>query len=296
MPATLSHLRHRTLPAPIRAFVDEVRFVRAQLRPIMPELTTKACPRAARVLLRIVAACMCVKHKLPGVRGVDLPIWLSPSGLVWVNDWSQLCVAHEVFSPPGAYDFLELPPEPTTIVDLGANCGLSTRWLSNRFPRARVIAYEPDPVTWHTAVRNVRNERAHVHCAAVARVSGSLELWRRPGQSWGSSVHETWGVSLAQRDRRDPIRVPAITLDSVVDEVGPIDLLKIDIEGAEYDVLRACFQLDQIMCIAGEFHPQAGVSHDAFFALLDQYDVVEDICRGTFVARRGCLARGETRD
>jgi hypothetical protein len=80
---------------------------------------------------------------------------------------------------------------------------------------------------------------------------------------------------------------PAVTLDAIIDELGDIDLLKLDIEGAEYEVLTACRQLDRVRCIVGEVHTIPNATTDQFFSLLDGFSIVEsDIHdgKGTFLA------------
>ena len=216
---------------------------------------------------------MYVKHCLPVIDRLVVPVWLTPTGKLWLTDWSQLCVACEVFAPPGVYNFAHLPRDPKVIVDLGANCGLASKWFSMRYPTARVIAFEPNELACRTAVRNLPERSVSVRCAAAGAADGTIELWTRPGQSWGSSVLGSWGIQVTPSADHKVDPVASVSLDSMLDELGHIDLLKIDIEGAEYDVLRACSRIDDVGCIIGEFHPQAGIAAEDFFALLRRFDV-----------------------
>jgi hypothetical protein len=84
--------------------------------------------------------------------------------------------------------------------------------------------------------------------------------------------------------------VAATTLDALVDELGHIDLLKLDIEGSEWEVLRQSKRLDQVSWLVGELHDTQGTK-DEFLALIGaEFELVHDGINaaggGTFAARR----------
>ena len=93
-----------------------------------------------------------------------------------------------------SYDGLPLhaPADVRLVLDLGANTGLVTRWLLARFPRARVIAVEPDPVTCAVLRRNVANQpRAIVIEAGVGARPGVPECPATATRSAGASSRPT---------------------------------------------------------------------------------------------------------
>jgi hypothetical protein len=64
-----------------------------------------------------------------------------------------------------------------------------------------------------------------------------------------------------------------------MDELGidRIDLLKLDVEGAEYDVLSRTTRLDAVRAIAGELHPGLiPCTTDVFFSLLSDFEIEVD--------------------
>jgi FkbM family methyltransferase len=240
----------------------------------------------ARLWLSFVRVLLCFKVAFPlrSVRQAPIPVWIRDTGRVFLSHWCDLLVLGEIYSPPRDYDFSALPKAPRTIVDLGANVGFSARFLSERYPDAKLVGYEPDPEVFELAQRNVR-DHAHISLQnrAVAAEAGSLELHRFAGGSWGTSSFVT------KQEVTDSFIASAVTLDSIISEVGDVDLLKIDIEGAEYEVLKACRQLDRVGCIVGEFHTIPDVDADRFFTLLDGYDILENNVldgQGTFLASR----------
>jgi len=131
-----------------------------------------------------------------------------------------------------------------TIVDLGANVGLTTLFFTQFFPKARYVCVEPNPANAAVLRRNLAclGSRAEVIEAAVADRSGQV-LFDDSGQSYaGHIADETCRM------------VRSCTLDEVVTACGldRIDLLKIDIEGAERDVLHgapACLEKVGVMII-----------------------------------------------
>lgn len=142
-----------------------------------------------------------------------------------------------------------LRPGMGTVVDAGAHVGifslLASQWAE------RVVALEANELNFRILDLNVaRNALANVeprHCA----------LWSVSADAVGfSSAHHSGGGAVAdgRAGRPGTVEVRAISLDDLVSELGRIDLLKIDVEGAEYDVLGAATRLDAIAAIVGEMH------------------------------------------
>lgn len=172
------------------------------------------------------------------------------------------------------------------ILDVGANIGLSVLDFRLRYPNARIHAFEPDPAAYGTLVQNTRRDPLitawHV---AVAGADGERDFFTS-SESVVSGFERT-------RDFQTPVTVPTRSLDSVLDELGieELDLLKIDVEGAEAEVLEAFRGLDRVRCIVGEVHLQVlDTTPEAFYArYLPGFDVTtHDLVphRATFTAFR----------
>src|SRR3954453_1013270 len=72
--------------------------------------------------------------------------------------------------------------EPETIVDLGSNVGISILYYRLRFPGARIIGVEPDPVAYALLGRNVAGlADVEIHHAAVGESDSTTTLWSAPG-------------------------------------------------------------------------------------------------------------------
>jgi FkbM family methyltransferase len=128
-----------------------------------------------------------------------------------------------------------------TFVDVGANIGYFALLAAARVgERGRVVALEPDPrmaaaVRENVALNGLR--QVHVVPVAAAEAEGEAVL------AGFAEEEGNWGVSAlsggAPADGRPSFTVRCAPLDRVLDEagVGAVDLVKIDVEGAERRVL-----------------------------------------------------------
>ncbi len=110
---------------------------------------------------------------------------------------------------------------------------------------ATVHAFDPTPSSFDTLDSADLPREFRFHPWAVAGQDGELKLYPRQKASGGKS--ETMYTLVAEDGvTDDPIVAPAYTLASIVDRLGHarIDLLKMDIEGAEYDVLDGMLATD----------------------------------------------------
>jgi FkbM family methyltransferase len=143
------------------------------------------------------------------------------------------------------------------IIDAGAHVGVASHWFARRYPGALVLAFEPNPETFALLEANLRRNglrRVAPFNAAVAPVAGVTPLWTVPGDSWGdATVRQVWHDT--QPVRR--VEAVAVTLSSLL--AGPVDLVKLDIEGVETAVLaEAAPRLRLVRRIVLEFHGSAG--------------------------------------
>ena len=138
---------------------------------------------------------------------------------------------------------------PRTIVDVGANCGMTSLFYANRYPDARVIAVEAEFSNYSALVSNTSAypNVIPIH-AALWRSNGQVEVfppWPR-WKGWGK-----WGFRV-----REGTGCRAVTLPTLMREVGAdvIDILKIDVEGAEREIFADCDWMDRIKLLAIELH------------------------------------------
>jgi FkbM family methyltransferase len=140
------------------------------------------------------------------------------------------------------------------LIDIGANIGsviLDRVWSD---PRVRVDAYEPNPLTFDTLQRNVRENglesRVRLFQEAVTGQNGVVVLWSGESSvlSSTSATSAIGGVS---------IPVSTVSLDRAITRArGAHVAVKIDAEGAEVDMLESASEaaLAAIDVLALEYH------------------------------------------
>ena len=163
------------------------------------------------------------------------------------------------------YAFASARPDPA-IVDAGSNIGLAILFFKRLYPRARVLGFEPDPATFALLERNVvENGLEDVVIRNEALYDGreELDLYGDPSTP-GSPQMTIAGDRLPGA----ATRVAATRLSEHLTE--PVDLLKIDIEGAErvvVDELASSGKLGLVERLAIEYHHHMG-GEDALAGLL----------------------------
>ena len=141
------------------------------------------------------------------------------------------------------------------VVDLGANVGFFSCLIA---PVARkVVCYEPIPENFAELEKNVES-RPNISPVreAVAGKTGTLRLYRPKHNRWTGRYSMYFETNPNTSEEFD--EVPSITLDQVFSRHGiaRCDLLKIDVEGAEYEILWATTDetFSKICRIYGEYH------------------------------------------
>jgi len=150
----------------------------------------------------------------------------------------------------GQYDF-DLPFKPKAIVDAGANVGMASIFFAHKYPGARVIAVEAEASNFELLSRNIAPYRAitAIHAA----------LWNRDGEISVRESDPATGCSgnwaFVTREGPGP-KVRAITMRTLMKEmrIGTVDLVKVDIEGAEAEVFEAADWIKDIRCLMIELH------------------------------------------
>lgn len=147
------------------------------------------------------------------------------------NQMYALFLLHEIFIN-SAYAFRRTSDRPR-IIDCGANIGMAVVFFKAYAPGATITAIEADPSTFRRLQALVAaNQMTDVTVinAAVGDADGEVTFYTGTGDgSLTASVDPRLAGGGAQRVR-------ALRVSSIVD--GPIEFLKLDVEGAEYAVVR----------------------------------------------------------
>jgi FkbM family methyltransferase len=175
---------------------------------------------------------------------------------------------------------LDLPMESPVIVDAGANIGMATLYFKHRYPGSRIWAFEPDPRAFglleRTVARNGLKDVTLIN-AALSDHDGTLPFY------YDEAAPELLIMSLnPERLSLSRRTVPCLKLSTAVPE-GTIDLVKMDIEGAEGVVvaeLVASGRMADISRFALEYHHGIGSAPSrlgGFLRLLEESGFVYSI-------------------
>lgn len=168
------------------------------------------------------------------------------------NRSSILFLVHEIFAHC-AYDFEPARPDPL-IVDCGANVGMAALFFRLRFPGSRVVSVEPHPQAFRLLEENTAGDpRIERIEAAVTEDGAPARLFAPPGDAASLASSLVPGLVDGQ-----PVEVAGIRLSDLLARLdGDVDLLKLDIEGAEYGALRDGHRtgaLARVREVAVEYH------------------------------------------
>ena len=163
------------------------------------------------------------------------------------GDWGAFLGAYADIFCSEIYDFISETDEPI-ILDVGANIGLATIWWKLRFPKARIVAIEADPVIFSLLEANVKRfnlDNVELINAAAWITDGVLNF--SPDGSDGGRV-STHGIEIR-----------SISLATIIDRFTKVDFLKMDIEGGERMVLPSIgTSLKHVQTLFCEYHSSVG--------------------------------------
>jgi FkbM family methyltransferase len=155
---------------------------------------------------------------------------------------------------------LQLKPDKKEvfIVDAGAHIGIMTLCFKSFFPNSYILCFEPSPESYRILVKNIEaNKIKNVTTinAALSDTEGTATLYGRMGwkeiDTRGNSIIPSWGLWQGQQS----CKVKTVKLSSYIN--CPVDLLKLDVEGAELSVileLEKEKKLEKIKAMIGEIH------------------------------------------
>ncbi|MBW4620828.1 MAG: FkbM family methyltransferase [Cyanosarcina radialis HA8281-LM2] len=146
--------------------------------------------------------------------------------------------------------------QPRSLVDLGANIGITSVWFSRHYPIQKLIAIEPNPANAEILRRNLLNNKinASVIEAAIGSTDRSI-IFHLSGDSNQGTILATE----EQNNRAGEMEVKMISMSTVLADLESneeIDLVKMDIEGGEEELLSANLSwLRRVKAIIAELHP-----------------------------------------
>ena len=153
------------------------------------------------------------------------------------------------------------------IIDAGANIGLTSAYLANRFPSAQILALEVDQQNFELLAANTR---------PYPQITPLLKgLWnRRANLVIDNPGDYPWAFTVSEAGQEGSSTVEGISVADLLRDFGweRVDLLKMDIEGAELEVLSHGAEewLDCVRVLAIEVHYQRIGCWEAFTRIAER--------------------------
>ena len=184
------------------------------------------------------------------------------------STFRQVFIEHE-------YD-IPLNFNPKTIIDAGANIGLAAIYFSRAYPKSIIYSIEPEGSNVYLLRENLAHydnvviyQRALHHSANI-----QIDVMDEAKGKYGFVTKES-DYSVDSENMVDSVK--SITIDTLMKlhKIEIIDILKIDIEGAERDVFSKGYEvwLPKTRCLIIEFHDRWYPNCEStVFAAVEQYD------------------------
>lgn len=139
-------------------------------------------------------------------------------------------------------------------MDFGAHRGEFFAALNSEHPVSRALLIEADPAFAESLKQAFGDEADVIHAAAVAESKQGTVTFTRSIEPESSSVFKEWS---AAHGIADQVSVPTLDFSEAVNRLGDrIDLIKMDVEGAEIGILESASASDLTSCVqlTVEFH------------------------------------------
>jgi FkbM family methyltransferase len=157
--------------------------------------------------------------------------------IIPANDIQTLMAGLTLFTPANPWEHWHPAQDPKRVIDLGGNIGLASLYFALRFPTAKIIAVEmmPENAAAIKRLANLNQLNIETVNIAVGATEGTASV--RLNQS-----HTRHSLETLQSDHADrlgftdqTVTVPITRLGNLIGDLGwrSVDLLKVDIEGAE---------------------------------------------------------------
>ena len=137
-----------------------------------------------------------------------------------------------------------------TIIDCGANIGTSCLYYKMRFPNTRIIAIEADP-----SIAGILKENLEKNSISDVTIVNKAAWIHNDGVEFSPDGAD--GGSIFGSTNK--VHIPSVRLRDIILDAGHVDFLKVDIEGAEVDVIADCAEcLVRVDRLYIEYHSWKG--------------------------------------
>jgi len=180
----------------------------------------------------------------------------------------------------GAYQLLVIPlltEGDVRFVDIGANLGSFSIWLAQQRNVISSYCFEPEPDSFRLLSFNLSLNGCEgvtpIH-AAVGGTQREISIQLKSSSPGGTSIYSDGYSDAVQDSSRARIKVMAFS-QWLNEAATPFDLLKLDCEGAEWEIVRACGHIlaERFKVVVAEVHddPDKESAVDAFPKVMEKH-------------------------
>ncbi len=173
----------------------------------------------------------------PGIYNHPIRLKLREGGSFCVVDFMSLYIYNEIFVEK-SYDYPDLGIVDPLIIDIGANTGLFTLRMKQLYPEATLLCYEPFPSNFDQLSQNIKQsglKNVNLINKGAGGKSRSEKLFINKQNIGGHSLFELEARS------DEFITIDIQSIGELISNLRQkrIHLIKMDCEGAEYEIIKA---------------------------------------------------------
>ena len=169
---------------------------------------------------------------------------------------SDMTLIYEILLKKSEYN-IPRQVNPKVILDIGGNIGITSIYLANKFPQAKIYSFEPLPDNYEILTKNIQSyDNIEAFNFGLGSEDGDFDAYLNyDSENFGgvSFYPEAEGVS-----ENSSFKCKIKNINNAMKELNikSVDLIKIDTEGAEFDILTSLDTniLTNVSWITGELH------------------------------------------
>jgi len=227
------------------------------------------------------------------IKGIYTVVWKGPKGNLSISYYDALTCWRDEVLDKKLYDFDFDRHAQLRILDVGANQGFFTLYMKYCFPKSLIFAYEPVRQSFEVLKKNVAdNNFSRVHLFPVGVLSKNCTVVMRHVKD-GAGLGDTM---YAHTDNKNfPLSTAIVeNIDEDVKRLGLIDIVKIDVEGAEYDIVKNMNFWKNTNILVIEFHDDFKPDNIDYTKLVldagfELYKTADDGSAHVLYFKRGCM-------
>jgi len=189
---------------------------------------------------------------------------------VYSYDFKTLSFLFREIFMSDEYNFINTISDPV-IIDAGANIGMATLYFKYKFPTAKVISFEPNPLAFKTLEKNVEANKLQKvilkdTCLSDQTNDISFFIDDTPETAHGSIIQSRGGAR--------KFDVKAELLSDYIKEFSP-DFIKIDVEGSEIQIINDLVKTDTLKMpnqYIIEYHHNLDDSNSSFSEFIGHFE------------------------